>query len=440
MSLRQDRASDGGTGLLRRGPFRTLLAGQAVSSLGDWVGTLAFVAAAYDLTGSPAAVGGVLVIRLLPPLLAAPLGGVLADRFDRRRLMVVTNLVMAALISLAPFAGLALLYAIAFTSEVLAMLFLPARDSAVPDLVPPASLPSANGLVMATSYGAIPIAAALFSGLRMLTPLPEHPLAIPFLFDAATFVVAAVVIARIPIPRGRARPDLPVMEGLGEALSFARRSPEVRGLAVGMGVSMLGGGVMFAVGIAYVRETLGGGDVEFGYLVALWGVGMAAGLGALRVLVRRGEVAAFRAAVAACGGVLILMGLAPFTWLAFAAAVVFGLAFAVAVMLAMTLVQRLDEDLRGRLVGAAHMMFRVALAVGALGIGGLASGIEAVELGGLRLDGNQVGLALGGVLILLGATAAGPVTSRADPPAPGPASPRRRTRGRRRREGRSRAA
>jgi len=190
---------------------------------------------------------------------------------------------------------------------------------------------------------------------------------------------------------------------------------------VGMGVSMLGGGVMFAVGIAYVRETLGGGDVEFGYLVALWGVGMAAGLGALRVLVRRGEVAAFRAAVAACGGVLILMGLAPFTWLAFAAAVVFGLAFAVAVMLAMTLVQRLDEDLRGRLVGAAHMLFRVALAVGALGIGGLASGIEAVELGGLRLDGNQVGLALGGVLILLGATAAGPVTSRADPPAPGPA-------------------
>jgi len=235
----------------------------------------------------------VLVLRLLPPLLAAPLGGVLADRFDRRRLMVVTNLGMAALIGLAPFAGLALLYAIAFASEALAMLFLPARDSAVPDLVPPASLPSANGLVM------------------------------------------------------------------------------------GMGVAMLGGGVLFAVGIAYVRETLGGGDVEFGYLVALWGVGMAAGLGAVRVLARRGEVAAFRAAVAACGAVLIAMALLPLTWLAFAAAVVFGMAFAVAMMLAMTLVQ--------------------------------------------RLDGNQVGLAVGGLLILLGSAAAGRVTSRAGPPAPGPA-------------------
>lgn len=421
MSSRQDGDSDERTGLLRRGPFRTLLAGQAVSSLGDWVGTLAFVAAAFDLTGSPAAVGGVLVIRLLPPLLAAPLGGVLADRFDRRRLMVVTNLGMAALISLAPFANLALLYAIAFASEVLAMLFLPARDSAVPDLVPPASLPSANGLVLATSYGAIPIAAALFSGLRMLTPLPEHPLAVPFFFDAATFVAAAIVIARIPIPRASLRPDLRVVEGLGEALRFARRAPEVRGLAVGMGVAMLGGGVLFAVGIAYVRETLGGGDEEFGYLVALWGLGMAGGLGAVRLFVRRREALAFRGAVAACGAVLILMAVAPFTWLALAAAVVFGLAFAVAVMLAMTLVQRLDEGLRGRLVGGAHMLFRVALAVGALGIGGLASGIDAVELAGLRLDGNQVGLAVGGVLILLGAAAAGGVTSRAGPPAPGPA-------------------
>lgn len=421
MSRREDRASDGGTGLLGRGPFRALLAGQAVSSLGDWVGTLAFVAAAFELTGSPAAVGGVLVFRLLPPLLAAPLGGVLADRFDRRRLMVATNLGMAALISLAPFADLALLYAIAFASEVLAMLFLPARDSAVPDLVPPASLPSANGLVMATSYGAIPIAAALFSGLRMLTPLPQHPLAVPFLFDALTFVVAAAVIARIPIPERRARADLRVVEGLGEALRFARRSPEVRGLAVGMGVAMLGGGVLFAVGIAYVRETLGGGDVEFGYLVALWGLGMAAGLGAVRLLVRRGEALAFRSAVAACGVVLIAMALLPFLWLVLAAAVVFGLAFAVAVMLAMTLVQRLDEGLRGRLLGGAHMLFRVALAAGALGIGGIASGLDAVSLGGLELDGNQVGLAVGGLLILAGAAAAGRVTSRAGPPAPGPA-------------------
>lgn len=406
--------------LLGAGPFRALLAGQAVSSLGDWVGTLAFIAAAYELTGSPAAVGAILVLRLLPPLLAAPLGGVLADRFDRRRLMVATNLGMAALISLAPFAGLALLYVIAFTSEVLAMLFLPARDATVPDLVPPDALPSANGLVLATSYGAIPFAAALFSGLRLLTPLPDQPLAIPFLFDALTFVVAAAVIARIPIPERKARPDLRVVHGLAEALRFARRSPTVRGLASGIGVAMLGGGVLFAVGIAYVRETLGAGDVEFGYLVSLWGLGMATGLVGVRLFSRRGEALAFQGAVTACGAVLIAMALLPFLWLAFLGALIFGAAFAVAVMLAMTLIQRLDEDLRGRLVGGAHMLFRVALAVGALGLGGLASSLDVVRLVGQELDGNQVGLAVGGLLILLGAAATGRLTSPGDPPAPDP--------------------
>ncbi|HEX6208442.1 MAG TPA: MFS transporter [Actinomycetota bacterium] len=421
MSPEERPARDERAGILGRGPFRMLLGGQAVSSLGDWVGTLAFIAAAYELTGSPAAVGGVLVIRLLPPLLAAPLGGVLADRFDRRRVMVLTNLGMAVLISLAPFAGLALLYAIAFSSEVLAMLFLPARDSTVPDLVPADSLPQANGLVLATSYGAIPFAAALFSGLRLLTPLPEQPLAVPFLFDALTFVVAAVVIARIPIPKRRGGADLRVVEGLGEAYRFARRSPTVRSLAAGMGVAMLGGGVLFAVGIAYVRETLGGGDVEFGYLVSLWGLGMAAGLGGVRLFVRRGEALAFRAAVATCGGALIAMALLPFLWLAFVGALVFGASFAVAIMLAMTLIQRLDEELRGRLVGGAHMLFRVALAIGALGLGGLASGLESVSLVGVDLDGNQIGMAGGGVLILLGAAAASRLTSPDGPPAPDPA-------------------
>ncbi|HEX9822866.1 MAG TPA: MFS transporter, partial [Actinomycetota bacterium] len=93
-------------GVLARGPFRQLLVGQAVSSLGDWVGTVALIAAAYDLTGSPTAVGGVLVLRLVPPLFAAPVGGVLADRLDRRSIMVGTNLAMAGLIALVPFVNL----------------------------------------------------------------------------------------------------------------------------------------------------------------------------------------------------------------------------------------------------------------------------------------------------------------------------------------------
>src|SRR6266496_4815616 len=117
--------------------FRRLLIGQSVSSLGDWVATLAFIAAAFALTrGDQTAVAVVLVLRLVPPIFAAPVGGVLADRLDRRVIMVSCDLTRAGLILLAPFFGIGVLYVIAFTHECISLLFLPARDASVPLLVP----------------------------------------------------------------------------------------------------------------------------------------------------------------------------------------------------------------------------------------------------------------------------------------------------------------
>lgn len=407
--------------ILARGPFRRLLVGQAVSSLGDWVGTVALIAAAYDLTGSPTAVGGVLVLRLVPPLFAAPIGGVLADRLDRRFIMIASNLAMAGLIALVPFVNLAGLYVIAFVSEAFALLFLPARDAMVPDLVPEETLPAANGLIMGTSYGAIPVAAALFSGLRLASDhlpgwvpfggfLSSHPLAIPFFFDAATFVFSALMIAGLPRRGRKEQTQGNIFEGVTDAFRAARENRAIRALAAGVGVAMFGGGVLFALGIAYVRDTLGGGDVEFGFLVALWGLGMAAGVGTVQALVKEGEGTLFQSAVATCGAILLAMAFLPFTWLALIAAFFFGMSFSVAVMLGVTLVQRIaDEQMRGRLLAGAHMLFRLSLAVGALGIGGAAQGIGEVSIGidpvRLNLDGNQMGLVMGGTLILLGALA-----------------------------------
>ena len=416
-----DEGETGVRPLLRRGPFLRLLTGQAISSLGDWVGTVAFIAAAFDLTGSATAVGGVLVLRLLPPVLAAPLGGVLADRFERRRMMIITNVAMGILIAFVPFVGLAGLYVIAFVSESFALVFLPARDATIPDLVPHRLLPAANGLVMGSSYGSIPVAAALFSGLRLLSrnlpgwfPLrglfSDYPLAFPFFFDALTFFVAAAIILRLPVERERAGGNLNVFRGVSEAFRFARRTPVVRGLATGVGVAMFGGGVLFALGIAYVRNTLGGGDVEFGFLVALWGLGMATGIGLAQTLVKRGEAYVFQVSVAVCGGILLTMAFFTWTWLALVLALVFGTAFSVAVLLAMTLIQEVaDEEMRGRLIGGAHMLFRVALALGAIGVGGLVAALQpfTIDIGFIHLgfDENQIGMLVGGGLIVAGAVA-----------------------------------
>jgi dTMP kinase len=401
---------------LRRGPFRRLLVGQAISSLGDAVGTFALIARAYDLTGSPTAVGGVLVLRLGPPLLAAPLGGILADRLDRRLILATTNVAMGALIVLAPFVNLAMLFVLAFVSEALLILSVPSRDATVPDLVPPGSLAQANGIIMASSFGLLPVGAAAFAGLRFAADqtggfLHEYPLFLPFLLDAITFLVAALLFATLPRPGRAAKREPGLLADLAEGWSEARRKPAIRSLAIGVAVAMFGGGVLFALGIGYVRETLGAGDVEFGLLASLWGAGMALGLGLVRFLVHEAgsEPMAFRSAVSACGVSLIGMAVVPVTWLAFVVALVFGMALSMAVMLALAIVQReAGEAIRGRVLGGAQLLFRLSLALGALGIGGLAALIDRLELGPVVLDGNRFGLLVGGALILLGSLASRP--------------------------------
>lgn len=401
--------------LLRASGFQRLLIGQSVSSLGDWVATLAFIAAAFALTnGDQAAVAVVLVLRLVPPIFAAPLGGVVADRLSRRTIMVTADLVRAVLILSVPFVGIGGLYVLAFVHECVSLFFLPSRDASIPGLVPRRKLEEANGLMLAASYGSIPIAAAVFSGLRLAPshlPVPiwfrTHPTALAFFFDSATFLFSAAMNAGLPLGRGARRGEIQLFPDLLEGVRYIVRHRALRSLSYGLVVSMFGGGVLFAVGIGYVHQTLGGSDAAFGWLAALWGAGMALGLGAVRLLPGGGRPREFLAAVVACGLVLGLMAVAPVLWMAFVAAVVFGTAFAIAIVLALTMAQeQADNRVRGRVMGGVQMLFRAGLGLGALGIGWLAHAADELSLG---FDGNQVGLLAGGILILLGAAAAGGV-------------------------------
>jgi dTMP kinase len=420
-----DQVSQGSGGfraVLAAPGFKRLLIGQAVSSLGDWVATFAFIAAAFALTNDQTAVAVVLVLRLVPPMFAAPVGGVVADRFDRRNIMIACDVSRAVLIAFVPFVGIALLYVIAFVHESISLFFLPARDASIPLLVPERALPEANGLILGSSYGSLPVAAAVFSALRIgASHIPgwmpfggafrTHPTAFAFLFDSATFVFSSTMIAGLRFRQQRKIANIQLLRDVMEGFRYVVAHPGLRSMAYGLIVSMFGGGVLFAVGIGYIHQTLHGTDVAFGWLAALWGAGMGLGLLVVRLLIKdRGRAPVFLAGVFLCGALLILMALLPFLWLAFVLAVPFGAAFSVAIVLALSLAQEVAEDeVRGRIMGGVQMLFRVGLGVGALGIGALAHSIHQVHLI-VTLDGNQVGLIAGGILILLGALASSGVT------------------------------
>jgi MFS family permease len=239
----------------------------------------------------------------------------------------------------------------------------------------------------------------------------DHPTSFAFFFDSATFVFSASMIAGLRIEQRLTGQRPEFLSDILEGFRYVLGHPALRSMAYGLIVSMFGGGVLFAVGIGYVRNTLGGSDVAFGWLAALWGAGMGIGLAIVRLLVReRGAAPTFVTAVALCGGVLLFMAFVPVLWLAFVASVVFGTVFSVAIVLALTLAQETAEDrIRGRIMGGVQMLFRIGLGVGALGIGALAHSIHRVKLW-ITLDGNQVGLIAGGTLILLGAVASSKVT------------------------------
>src|SRR5204862_5690890 len=121
--------------LLGRRAFRDLFVGQAVSALGDWMVTVALMALVLKLTRSSTAVGGVLVLRLVPAAIAGPLAARAAARWDRRRTMLTMDLVRAGMVAAIPFVyALWWVYMWAFLLEVMGLIFLPARDSSIPDL------------------------------------------------------------------------------------------------------------------------------------------------------------------------------------------------------------------------------------------------------------------------------------------------------------------
>ncbi len=375
-------------GILRQTGYRWLLIGQAVSSFGDWMGTIALMALALDLTGSAAAVGVVLVLRMLPAALAGPVAAGVAERWDRRRIMLTMDLVRVAFAALIPVVhAVWWVYLWAFLLEAASVVFLPARDASIPDLVSDEdTLPTANALVFVSSYGNIPIGAAAFAGITALPYgqgwLGGHPRALAFWIDAATFLVSFAFIRRLTVLGPAQRGGRPQPSGERGGLRDALRLPVVRAVLPATATAVLGIGALFSLGIVFVNKVLGASTGQFGVLVALFGVG---GVGGWALVQRRSHgtpsLGLIRASVAAMGVVLALMSLTSSIGLAYLAAVPFGAAAAAALIAGVTYLQEtLDEEQRVLGLTAFHVVLRVGMSLAAIGAGFAAQEIAPVPL------------------------------------------------------------
>jgi MFS family permease len=406
-------ATDGGpagAGALRllgaNRPFRLLWTARAVSFLGDSLGLVALMLHVASTTGQALAVAALLLAGDFAPALLGPLTGTVADRLDRRRVMVACELVQGALVVAIALwlPSLPLLLVLVGLRAVAGQVFQPASRAAVPAVVPEPDLERANAAVgVATNGGETlgPLVAAV--------ALPLLDVRGVLLLDAATFAISAVLLAFLPaLPGdGPGRDRASFLADARTGLRYLWRERTVRVVTLGFVAIVACNGIDDVALVFLATDTLGGGDGAVGLLLAAVGIGLLAGYALLARTRRRVAMPALLLAgfaVSSAGN--LLTGLAWAVAAAFAVQAVRGLGIAAIDVAATTLVQRIvPARLLGRVFGTLYGGIGVAAAVSYL-------------LGGLLLDRTtpRVAFVAAGTAGLLATATTALALRRARPP------------------------
>ena len=373
--------------VLRVVPFLRLWVALAFSSLGDWLGLLATTGLAVTLGGRAAgqsgaayALGGVLLVRLLPSLVLGPFAGAVADRFDRRRIMVVADVIRAALYASIPLVHSLLWLTVAtFLAECVGLFWIPAKEAAVPNLLEPGQLTPANQLSLITTYGSAPFAAVLYALLASLSRglgsgadyFSDNPQALALFADAATFAYGAYVVLRLPqvgggraarVAAGQVEPQTGLVRDVLEGLKFVGGTPLVRGIAVGIVGGFVAVGSVAACGRLYVAN-LGGGDAAYGLLFGAVFSGLALGMAFGPRLTRRvHRTRVFGLAISGAGLGLAVVAVLPNILLALVGVIVVGFFAGLAWVDGQTMLGReVANEVRGRTFAIVQSLVRVTL-------------------------------------------------------------------------------
>ena len=367
---------------------------QAVGSTGDWLGFLAIAAAATELGGGTpeTAVGFVFSVRIIPGLFLAPLAGVLVDRWDRKKVMIYCDLARVLILLLLPFASAVWHLVLASLAlEIFTLLWIPAKDSVVPSVVPKESLTTVNSLQMAATYGTVPIAAAIFIFLgRFADKISSWPgastfnadqIGLGFFTDSLTFLFSALMILFIAIPqrsisetspKKKPRLDLSsTIKELREGWEFIFVNPVVRAVCAALGAGLIGGGMLIPLGPIFAKDVLGENPADgMSVLQTALGIGVAVGVASLAMSKNKvGQLKLFVFSVFAAGASLLVAASMSGLWPAAALIGLLGVFAGAIYVLGFTLLQiSVAEELRGRIFSAVYTIVRLSLII-AMSIG-----------------------------------------------------------------------
>jgi dTMP kinase len=408
-------ASDETRSVLAIPAFRRLWQAMAFGSLGDWLGLLATTALAQQLSGgnyatANFAIAGVFIARLLPAVFLGPLAGVIADRLDRRILMVVADVIRFALYVSIPIVNNYLwLYTAIILVECVSLFWSPAKDATVPNLVPKEKLESANQVSLFAAYGTAPIAAGLFAILALLSSaiasaFPSFKgtsIDIALYINALSFAFSAWTIFHLhEIPKRHQagkKADSSVGKSLIEGYKAVSSSKIIRGLIVGMIGAFIAAGAVIGLARTFVGD-LGGGDAGYGVLFGSVFTGLAIGIAfGPKIFAQFSRRRLFGASLTVAGSFLVLLALIPNFTLAVFIVIILGAFAGVCWVTGFTMLGlEVHDDVRGRTFAFMQSIIRVTL-VAVLAI----SPIIAAYIGEYRIKVRNTEVAYNGAAITL---------------------------------------
>jgi len=445
--------------------FRNLWIGQTISGVGDWLVIGLLIPLVSGLApGSSMAVAGIMIAKIVPSLLIGSVLGVLVDRFDRRRLMIGTNIINGVLClglisaSSGMFSAgwaLAIIYAITFLMEINNLLFVPAKNAILPELVEERDLAAANGLSYTTAQasmliglvasGAIVSAFGAFLKLVIAANVPllsalvkAQPTLIGpqggIVLDFFSFLIAAALFATVRVARqahhGRALDLRLIGRDVVESWTTLKEHRELRGFLTSIGLAILGGGAIYSVGLVYVQQNLSGGvpfldlvpDIQRvatqgpqTFMLVFLGLGMFLGAVVVpKVANRLSLELLFVTGIAGFGLALLGFSLVNVYWVAALFGMAAGFLVAQVTVAGNTYVAvTVAEEVRGRIFAALESVLRVAILASMVltaPLGDLAGSIVRgiVESTGgnpaqLTLTGSRITLILASVIVLAAA-------------------------------------
>lgn len=389
--------------LVRQPGFVRLWAAQATSSVGDFVYSLAVAITVIDSERGVTLLATVLIAQAAPAAITGLLGAPLVDRLSRRRLMVAADVCRALavgslMLSSSPSSLHILL--VAGCLGAFGALFQPALYASLPNLVAPGLLLTANAAISATFYLAV-LVGPLLGGLIAT----YSGVQVAFALNAGTFVLSALLLSGVRIPRVRPAEASNGLQSLGEGLRHVVTTALVRGVAVISGLAMFAAAMRQPLEPMFILRDLDGVIGHVALAAGAWGVGMLVGSCAVPLLERRwGCVNLMGAGLAAMGVASVAASQAGGTSALCLLWLLGGWGNALLTVAYDTLLQeRTPDALRGRVVAANEAVLDAAL------VAGLAiAGVSAAAFG-------TRGVFAGSGVLLLVAAALVPLMLRARP-------------------------